>query len=191
MMNTQVRQSRAAALVARMDQAELKLCRQFNALVHRAGARRIFQVAERLGDGIAWYLLIAVLLACGRHGALVSLQMAVSGLSGLLLYRYLKRTFVRERPFITHTAITRAGAPLDRFSFPSGHTLHAVCFTILAVNGFPVLGIVLVPLAVTIALSRVVLGLHYPSDVLVGALIGTGMAAAMLALLPAGAAALR
>jgi undecaprenyl-diphosphatase len=185
MMNTQVRQSRAAALVARMDQAELKLCRQFNALVHRARARRVFQIAEKLGDGVAWYLLIAGMVACGRHGALVALQMAVSGLSGLLLYRYLKRTFVRERPFITHAAITRAGSPLDRFSFPSGHTLHAVCFTLIAVNGFPILGLLLVPLAVAIALSRVVLGLHYPSDVLVGALIGAGMAATTLALLPA------
>jgi len=112
--------------------------------------------------------------------------MAVSGLAGLLLYRDLKRRFVRERPFITHTAITRAGVPLDRFSFPSGHTLHAVCFTILVVSSFPLLALVLVPLAVTIALSRVVLGLHYPSDVLVGALIGAGMAAGAMALLPAG-----
>ncbi len=184
-MNTQVRPARAANLVARMDRAELNLCRQFNALVHRAGARQIFQVAEKLGDGIAWYALIALLPFCGRHGALVALQMAVSGLAGLLLYRYLKRTFVRERPFITHTAIQQAGEPLDRFSFPSGHTLHAVCFTILAVNGFPMLGWVLLPLAATIALSRVVLGLHYPTDVLVGALIGAGMAIATLTFLPA------
>jgi undecaprenyl-diphosphatase len=190
MMNTRVRQSRAAALVARMDQAELNLCRQFNALVRKASARRVFQVASRLGDGVVWYGLIAVLpLFYGRHGALIALQMAVSGLAGLLLYRYLKRTFVRERPFITHTAITRAGAPLDRFSFPSGHTLHAVCFTILVVSGIPQLAMLLVPLAVTIALSRVVLGLHYPSDVLVGALIGLGMAAAAMAFLPASIAA--
>ncbi|MEY4761602.1 MAG: hypothetical protein RLZZ200_1458 [Pseudomonadota bacterium] len=185
MMNTQVRHARAASLLAKMDQAELDLCRQFNALAHRAGARQVFQVAEKLGDGVAWYSLIALLPFCGRHGALVALQMAVSGLAGLLLYRYLKRRFVRERPFITHTAITRAGDPLDRFSFPSGHTLHAVCFTILAVSAFPVLGWILVPLATAIALSRVVLGLHYPSDVLVGAMIGAGMALATMAFLPA------
>jgi undecaprenyl-diphosphatase len=184
-MNTQARQSRAAALVARMDQAELTLCRYLNALVRRAGARRLFQVASRLGDGVVWYTLIGVMLFFGRHGALVALQMAVSGLLGLLLYRFLKRTFVRERPFVTHGVITRAGAPLDRFSFPSGHTLHAVCFTVLAVGGFPALTVVLVPLAILIALSRVVLGLHYPTDVLVGALIGAGMAAGTASLLPA------
>jgi len=135
---------------------------------------------------VVWYLLLGALpLVAGHHGALVALQMGVSGLAGLLLYRYLKRTFVRERPFITHAAITRAGVPLDRFSFPSGHTLHAVCFTIIAVSGFPLLATVLIPLALLIALSRVVLGLHYPSDVLVGALIGAGMAVATLGILQA------
>ncbi|HEV7631790.1 MAG TPA: phosphatase PAP2 family protein, partial [Steroidobacteraceae bacterium] len=70
--------------------------------------------------------------------------------------------------------------PLDRFSFPSGHTLHAVSFTLIASMAFPLLALLLVPLALLIALSRVVLGLHYPSDVLAGALLGAGVAAAAL-----------
>jgi undecaprenyl-diphosphatase len=60
-----------------------------------------------------------------------------------------------------------------------------VCFTLIAVCGFPYLAPVLVPFALLVALSRVVLGLHYPSDVLVGALIGTGMALGVMAVLPA------
>jgi undecaprenyl-diphosphatase len=89
---------------------------------------------------------------------------------------------VRERPFIRHAGISLAGAPLDRYSFPSGHTLHAVAFTWQAVAAFPELGFVLVPLASAIAASRVVLGLHYPTDVLVGALLGalSGIAGAAL-----------
>ena len=165
-----------------MDQAELRLCQKFNRWVQQAGLRRLLQVASRLGDGIVWYALIGALpLVAGRHGALVALEMGLSGLAGLLLYRLLKRTFVRERPFITHVVITRAAAPLDRFSFPSGHTLHAVCFTIIAVSAFPLLGVVLIPLATLIALSRVVLGLHYPSDVLVGALLGASLAGIAMA----------
>ena len=178
------RSSRMPALVARLDQAELNLCRQFNSLISRVGARVLFQSASRLGDGVIWYVLIGALSLCGRHGSRVALQMGVSGVVGLLLYRFLKRRFVRERPFITHEVITRAGVPLDRFSFPSGHTLHAVCFTILAVSGFPGLAVLLIPLAVTIALSRVVLGLHYPTDVLVGAAIGSGIAFSTLVILP-------
>ena len=66
-------------------------------------------------------------------------------------------------------------APLDRYSFPSGHTLHAVTFTWLAVERFPTLAWILIPLASLIAASRVVLGLHYPSDVLAGGAIGIGL----------------
>src|SRR5207253_1283157 len=80
--------------------------------------------------------------------------------------------FVRERPFITHTAIDPAAAPLDRYSFPSGHTLHAVSFAWQASAHFPELAWVLLPLAALIAGSRVVLGLHYPTDVVAGAAIG-------------------
>src|SRR6266404_6153722 len=87
-----------------------------------------------------------------------------------------QRVFVRERPFITHSSIALAGAPLDRYSFPSGHTLHAVSFAWQASAHFPELGLLLLPLAALIAGSRVVLGLHYPTDVLVGAAIGASLA---------------
>jgi undecaprenyl-diphosphatase len=98
--------------------------------------------------------------------------MALTGILGVGLYKALKRVFVRERPFITHSSISLAAAPLDRYSFPSGHTLHAVSFSWQAVAYFPELAWVLVPLASLIAASRVVLGLHYPTDVLAGATIG-------------------
>jgi undecaprenyl-diphosphatase len=62
--------------------------------------------------------------------------------------------------------------PLDEFSFPSGHTLHAVSFTIVALGWFPLLAPLLVPFTALVAASRVVLGLHYPSDVI--AAIGIG-----------------
>ncbi len=90
--------------------------------------------------------------------------------------RLLKQLFVRERPFITHTAIDPAAAPLDRYSFPSGHTLHAVSFAWQASAHFPELAWLLLPLAGLIAASRVVLGLHYPSDVLAGAVLGAALA---------------
>ncbi|HEY4338407.1 MAG TPA: phosphatase PAP2 family protein [Steroidobacteraceae bacterium] len=162
-----------STFVARVDAAEFGLCRTLNALSRRPPVRRLFQVVSRLGNGVIWYaLLLALPLLRGRAGLRPALVMALIGVIGVALYKLLKQTLVRERPFITHSGISLHAAPLDRYSFPSGHTLHAVAFTWQAVAHVPELGWVLVPFASLVAASRVVLGLHYPTDVLVGAAIG-------------------
>ena len=169
--------------MARIDAAEYRLCRRLNRGAARALPRRIFQIASRLGDGILWYVLILLLpLLYGTAAVRPALVMALTGALGVAIYSLLKRVFIRERPFITHSAINLAGAPLDRYSFPSGHTLHAVSFTWQACAHFPELAWLLVPLAGLIAGSRLVLGLHYPSDVLAGAAIGAALAQLGLAL---------
>lgn len=162
--------------ITRADAAEHALCRRLNRGAAFAVPRRTFQVASRLGDGPVWYALIAVLpLLYGRTAVRAAVLMALTGAVGLVLYTLLKRTLVRERPFMTHANIDLAMAPLDRYSFPSGHTLHAVCFTVQASAHYPALGWVLIPLTLLIAGSRTVLGLHYPTDVLAGALIGLAL----------------
>jgi undecaprenyl-diphosphatase len=167
-----------SSLLARFDAAEYRMCRRLNRAAANTGVRVFFKTASRLGDGVIWYaLMLALPFIYGARGFEVALIMLATGAAGLAVYKFLKRTFVRERPFIRHAGISLAGAPLDRYSFPSGHTLHAVAFTWQAVAAFPELGLVLVPLALAIAASRVVLGLHYPTDVLVGALLGAASGA--------------
>ena len=172
------------SLLDRFDTAEYRLCRSLNRGVAYPGVRYFFKTASRLGDGVVWYMLMVALpLIYGARGLQVSLVMLATGAAGLVVYKLLKRIFVRERPFIRHTEISLAQAPLDRYSFPSGHTLHAVSFTWQACAAFPELTPVLVPLAMAIAASRVVLGLHYPTDVLVGAGIGAAFASIGIAVL--------
>ncbi|HYC08722.1 MAG TPA: phosphatase PAP2 family protein [Steroidobacteraceae bacterium] len=164
-------------LMARIDAAEYGLCRALNRGAARALPRRLFRIASRLGNGVIWYVLILALpLLYGAAALKPAIAMALTGALGVAIYTLLKRLFVRERPFITHAAIDQAAAPLDRYSFPSGHTLHAVSFAWQACAHFPELAWVLLPLAALIAGSRVVLGLHYPSDVLAGAVIGGALA---------------
>jgi undecaprenyl-diphosphatase len=121
--------------------------------------------------------MLLILLFEGRDGLLPVLHMALAGLSGTLLYKWLKGKTLRPRPFEVHQDIFMTGKPLDKFSFPSGHTLHAVVFGLVAINYYPALSFIIMPFVSMVALSRVVLGLHYPSDVIAGALIGSLIAA--------------
>jgi undecaprenyl-diphosphatase len=140
--------------------------------------RDLFRLVSRLGDGLFWYsLMLLILLFEGSEGLLPVLHMALAGLSGTLLYKWLKGKTLRPRPFEVHQDIFMTGKPLDKFSFPSGHTLHAVVFGLVAINYYPALSFIIMPFVSMVALSRVVLGLHYPSDVLAGAFIGSLIAA--------------
>lgn len=169
----------------RFDNAEQSLCLRINRSSRHAPVRRFFVVVSRLGDGVFWYLLLLAFALSGPQGAAIAAQMALTVMVGTVLYRQLKHRLVRERPFISHAGIHLGAAPLDRYSFPSGHTLHAVCFTLLAIAHVPDLAPILVPFTLLIAASRVVLGLHYPTDVLAGALFGAGLACGMLLAWPA------
>ena len=177
--------SRAALWFRRADAVEYKLCLQMNRGCRVAAVRRFFAVISRLGDGVFWYTLMLLLpLVDGRQGVLPALRMVIAGVAGLALYKYLKSRLVRERPFINFAGVKAGTQPLDRYSFPSGHTLHAASFTILVCASYPQLGWLCIPFASLVAASRVVLGLHYPSDVLAGASIGTGMALTTMWMLP-------
>lgn len=174
---------KSAALFQRFDVLELNLCLFCNRACHREHVRRFFAVVSRLGDGVFWYVLILMLpVLFGRQAIAVSLHMAAVGGVGVLVYKALKARLVRERPFIQHASIARGTAPLDQYSFPSGHTLHAVAFSSVAVAYFPILAWLVLPFACLVAVSRVALGLHYPSDVLVGALLGALVAATSFSL---------
>ena len=94
------------------------------------------------------------------------------------LYKLIKSGTVRPRPYEAQPGIMLFAAPLDHFSFPSGHTLHAVAFTLVALAYYPWLAWFAVPFTLLVAASRVMLGLHYPSDVLAGVAIGATVAGA-------------
>ena len=160
---------------------EWRWCLRWNRWAAERAFVRFFGVISRLGDGAFWYALMATVALCGGvRGCTAAVQMAVTGIAAALLYRLLKRWTRRPRPFHAHREIVAHVAPLDEFSFPSGHTLHAVSFTIVALAYFPLLAPLLVPFTLLVAASRVVLGLHYPSDVFAATLIGSLLAATSL-----------
>jgi undecaprenyl-diphosphatase len=138
-------------------------------------------LVSQLGNGPLWYALIALLpLIGGPTGTACALQMLGVGLLNLAIYRYLKRRTCRPRPFEACPDIRACTAALDDFSFPSGHTLHAVAFASVLAFHYPWAAWIVGPFALLVAASRMVLGLHYPSDVAVGAAIGMASAVAVL-----------
>lgn len=174
---------RAALAFQRFDRAELELCRLLNRSSRLATVRGAFGLVSWLGNGWLWYAAIAALpVVQGEPGWTAAAHAVFTGAIGVVVYKTIKNRAVRERPFITHTVIHCAAAPLDRYSFPSGHTLHAVSFTVLLTHYVPEWFGALAAFAVLVGLSRVVLGLHYPSDVVAGAAIGGGLAALSLQL---------
>ncbi len=159
--------------LVRMHQLDTNLCLAFNCTSEYRIVRHVFRVISRLGDGVFWYGLMALLIATqGVQAVMPVLHMAVAGLTGTLLYKWIKGKTLRPRPYQVRQDIQLAGKALDKFSFPSGHTLHAVVFSFVSLSYFPLLMPVVLPFAMLVGISRVVLGLHYPSDVLAGALIG-------------------
>ncbi|MGV8932811.1 MAG: phosphatase PAP2 family protein [Luteimonas sp.] len=170
---------------SRLLSHETVWCLRANRVGSRVNVRRVFALISRLGDGVFWYVLMAALMVLDGHaGVLASLHLAATGTIALALYKCLKRWTRRPRPFASDVRIQAWVAPLDEFSFPSGHTLHAVAFSVVAVAHYPTLAWLLAPFTASVAVSRVVLGLHYPSDVLAATGIGCVLAGLSLWLVP-------
>ncbi|WP_436863273.1 phosphatase PAP2 family protein [Acinetobacter haemolyticus] len=164
---------------------DLKGCLYLNHLSHSQRVALFFKTISRLGDGPFWYvMLLSVWATQGLAYGLQILYLILAGFVGTLIYKFLKHKTTRPRPYQVHQVIVLGERPLDHFSFPSGHTLHAVMVTIVLGYIQPVLLILMLPFTILIALSRMVLGLHYPSDVIVGAIIGASVASAVILLAP-------
>ena len=176
-----IRNAHSFELISRWDRV---LCLRFNRMSRCVWIRRLLGGASRLGDGMFWYALwLALLLCFGTDAVRAVAHMILTGLVCGAIYKMLKAYTLRPRPYQAHSEITLFATPLDRFSFPSGHTLHAVAFSVVAVAYYPWLVWLVMPFTLLVAASRVILGLHYPSDVLAGAAIGAAVALAATSLL--------
>jgi undecaprenyl-diphosphatase len=133
--------------------------------------------ATRGGDGWLWYSLGLVLLLFGgalRFPAVASGALAAG--AGIVVFLRLKRIFRRRRPCAIEPHCWATLLPPDQFSFPSGHTITAFAVGVSLAHFYPGLAIGLLFCALSVAASRILLGMHFLSDVVAGAAIGTILA---------------
>jgi len=132
--------------------------------------------ATRGGDGWLWYAMgLAILLFGGENRFAAMGAAGVAAILSILLFIWLKRFTGRPRPCQIEPHCWATLLPPDQFSFPSGHTMTAFAVAIPLLLFYPTLTIGLLFCAISIAASRILLGMHFLSDVLAGALIGTGL----------------
>ncbi|WP_162900663.1 phosphatase PAP2 family protein, partial [Acinetobacter pittii] len=136
---------------------DLRGCLYLNNFSHSQRVALFFKMISRAGDGPFWYLMLAIVW--GMQGITYSLQiiyLLLGGSVGTAIYKFLKHKTTRPRPYQVHQVIVLGERPLDHFSFPSGHTLHAVMVTIVLGYIQPMLLAAMLPFMVLVALSRMV-----------------------------------
>jgi undecaprenyl-diphosphatase len=140
-------------------------------------------VSTRGGDGWLWWLCAAFILASHQDAGYRAIAAGtLAGALGILLFRLLKTMVKRRRPCHIEPHSWSHLLPPDQFSFPSGHSLTAFAVATSLGQFYPYALPTLLLCAASIAISRVVLGMHFLSDVIAGSLIGAlvGYSAAAL-----------
>lgn len=161
--------SRARAWIRRQDELWFQYCNSRS----EAAFIRFFQMLTHLGGARFTVVLQLVLMLAGppslfRPAAAASLSLGASHLAAVLIKRAVKRI----RPFQVLPGVRVHGFRFKDHSFPSGHSTAAFSLAVPYSILFPPFAPALLAAAGLVALSRVVLGVHYPTDIAAGSLLG-------------------
>lgn len=169
----------------RLQTMEQNIFRWFNSRLHNNFLNLFFYYLTNLGG--ATFTIIATLAVwqfAPAPWARAGLQAAVALAISHVPVAIVKKLYPRIRPYLAIPETITFRNPLTDHSFPSGHTTAIFSVTVPFMLTDPLMILLLLPFALIVAVSRMYLGLHYPSDVLVGAAIGTSVAMGTFALWP-------
>ena len=178
--------TRANAMLSYIDRRDHTLMRRVNRW-HAPRWIRVWMIcATRGGDGWLWYAMgTVILLAGGDRRFMAAGAGALAAGLGVAIFLRIKKATGRKRPCALEPHCWATLLPPDQFSFPSGHTITAFAVSVALSRFYPELATGLLFCAVSIAASRILLGMHFLSDVLAGAAIGTALACASVWLVEA------
>lgn len=142
--------------------------------------RKHRQLAVWLSRGISYtangpfYALAGLSFMLAEHWDLVKL-LTIGFVLERTLYFIFKKSFKRNRPPEAIPGYTSVIKPSDKFSFPSGHTSAAFLVAVAVSSAFPFMAWILFPWAILVGVARVMLGVHFPTDTLAGATLGSSL----------------
>jgi undecaprenyl-diphosphatase len=162
---------------ASLDAVEVRFVARAVVSAQRCGLVRIARLATLLGNG--WlYPLLSIVLACGPVDAPLRFLIAatLSLLIAFTVYPMLKTFLCRARPCDYDDTLGSELAPLDRYSCPSGHAMTAAAYGVPWIFAAPDAAPLVVTMCAVIGWSRIALGHHYLTDVLLGTTLGAAIA---------------
>ncbi|MGB0664914.1 MAG: phosphatase PAP2 family protein [Pontibacterium sp.] len=131
------------------------------------------RAVSKAGDGVLYVLVGIALLAFEPAVGIAAFFSGIIAFSmELPAYFILKNTIRRDRPCYRFDTFEALIVPSDKFSFPSGHSAAAFVFATTLSHYYPSGAPLFYGLASMIGLSRVLLGVHFPSDIVAGAALG-------------------
>jgi undecaprenyl-diphosphatase len=148
------------------------------ALLEHPWIDQVMLVASAIGaKGAVWIVLGLISWAMVPAKGMKAWRLLLAlGLAGLMTDVIIKPMIGRVRPFVDHVEYREIGVRPDTPSFPSGHAATAAAGALAFARIWPAAAVPAWTLAAVIAISRVALGVHFPSDVLVGFLLGALLA---------------
>ena len=164
-----------------IERRDQRLMRRLNRWRAPRWIRYWMIAATCLGDGWLWYGVGLMLLLYGGPQRFAATGAAgASAVAGIGVFKLLKKLSQRPRPCQLAPHCWSKVLPPDKFSFPSGHTMTAFSTALVVSYFYPSLEGALFFVALSIAVSRIVLGMHYLSDVLAGMVIGVALGCASI-----------
>jgi len=159
-----------------IDNRDRRLMRRVNRWRPPRWFRIMMILSTRCGDGWLWYSLGVILLVFGGpHRFTAVLAAGAAAGVGIIVFKLIKHISHRARPCHLEEHCWAQVLPPDQFSFPSGHSITAFAIAICIGSFYPELRDPLLFVALCVAASRIILGLHFLSDVITGSAIGAAL----------------